>query len=60
MIGENVYVLCICRYIQDLQRRMVQLSSDLRNQYVYSITAVLCAQYMMYMNHFDRGKLTDI
>ena len=60
MIGEKVYVLCICTYIQDLQRRMVQLSSDLRNQYVYSITAVLCAQYMMYMNHFDRGKLTDI
>ena len=52
MIEEKVYDLCICRYIQYLQRRMVQLSSDLRNQYVHSSTAVLCAQYMMYMNHF--------
>ena len=60
MIGKKETKMCLCSYFLDLQQRMVQLSSDLRNQYVYSITAVLCAQYMMYMNHFDRGKLTDI
>ena len=36
-------------YLLDLQRRMVQLVSELHKKYVYSSTAVLRAQYM---NHF--------
>ena len=36
-------------YFLNLQQRMVQLLSDMHKQYVYSSTAVLCAQYM---NHF--------